>query len=87
MVMRKLGRSPVPPTQLLFRITGGAGQEAGGFTILNSHPLSEDRLAAAKRNDGSEHRPGDSVPEEWRALKTIWKKGDGPVATAATASR
>ena len=72
-MMRKLGRSPVPMAELLFRITGAEGKQLGGFTILNSHPLTEDRLAAAKKNDAPEHRAGDSFASEWRALKAICK--------------
>jgi Zn-dependent protease with chaperone function len=70
-VMRKLGRSPVPMTELLFRITGEQGKQLGGFTILNSHPLSESRLAAAKKNDGPRTGPDLLSPAEWQALKTI----------------
>ncbi|HZO48446.1 MAG TPA: M48 family metallopeptidase [Xanthobacteraceae bacterium] len=73
MVMRKLGRSPVPPTQLLFRITGEQGKKLGGFTILNSHPLTEARVAAAKKNDVPNTGPEILSPEEWRALKAICK--------------
>jgi Zn-dependent protease with chaperone function len=71
--MRKLGRSPVPMAELLFRITGAEGKQLGGFTILNSHPLTEDRLAAAKKNDVPNTGPELLSPEEWRALKAICK--------------
>ena len=47
--MRKLGRSPVPMARAPVPHHRRGGQELGGFTILNSHPLTEDRLAAARR--------------------------------------
>jgi predicted Zn-dependent protease len=72
-VMRKLGRSPVPMAELLFRITGEQRKQLGGFTILNSHPLTEDRLAAAKKDDRPASGPELLSPEEWRALKGICK--------------
>ena len=71
--MRKLGRSPVPMAELLFRITGEEGKRLGGFTILNSHPLTESRLAAAKKNDRPSEGPGLLSPAEWSALKAICK--------------
>src|SRR5262249_26337953 len=71
--MRKLGRSPVPMAQLLFRITGAEGKALGGFTILNSHPLTESRLAAAKKSDGRKEGPELLTAAEWRALKAICK--------------
>jgi Zn-dependent protease with chaperone function len=70
-VMRRLGRSPVPMAQLLLRITGEEGKQLGGFTILNSHPLTEDRLAAARKNDRPPSGPELLSPQEWRALKAI----------------
>jgi Zn-dependent protease with chaperone function len=69
--MRKLGRSPVPMAELLFRITGAQGKKLGGFTILNSHPLTESRLAAAKKNVPATLGPDLLSPAEWRALKAI----------------
>lgn len=69
--MRKLGRSPVPMADLLFRITGEQGKQLGGFTILNSHPLTESRLAAAKKNDRPNTGPELLSQAEWRALKAI----------------
>ena len=69
--MRKLGRSPVPMAELLFRITGEEGKRLGGFTILNSHPLTESRLAAAKKNDRPNTGPDILSQAEWRALKAI----------------
>jgi Zn-dependent protease with chaperone function len=74
--MRKLGRSPVPTAELLFRITGAQGKQLGGFTILNSHPLTEDRLVAAKQNVPVTQGPALLSPAEWRALKAICGSGN-----------
>jgi Zn-dependent protease with chaperone function len=67
-VMHKLGRSPKPMGELLFRVTG---KERGNLSILAGHPLTEDRL---KRMTG-EDRPANGPPlltaEEWTALKGI----------------
>ncbi|WFU42089.1 M48 family metallopeptidase [Bradyrhizobium sp. CB82] len=68
-VMHALGRSPKPAAKLMFRITGKEG--GSGFTILASHPLTEDRLARMSKED----RPASGEPlltaEEWVALKGI----------------
>jgi Zn-dependent protease with chaperone function len=68
-VMHKLGRSPKPMGEFLFRITGAEANKA--VTILASHPLTEDRLATMK----SEDRPNTGAEllsaREWRALKDI----------------
>jgi Zn-dependent protease with chaperone function len=73
MVMRRLGRSPVPMAELLLRITGEQGKQLGGFTILNSHPLTEDRLARAKKDDAPNTGEEILSPAEWRALKAVCK--------------
>jgi predicted Zn-dependent protease len=71
--MRKLGRSPVPTAEMLLRITGTQGKQLGGFTILNSHPLTESRVAAAKKSIPDKQGPDLLSPAEWRALKAICK--------------
>ena len=71
--MRKLGRSPVPMAELLFRITGAEGKQLGGFSILSGHPLTENRLAMAKKNDSPITGPEILSEAEWRALKAICK--------------
>lgn len=71
--MRKLGRSPVPMAELLLRITGERGKNLGGFTILDTHPLTESRLAAAKKSAPLNLGPDLLSPTEWRALKDICK--------------
>jgi Zn-dependent protease with chaperone function len=73
MVMRKLGRSPVPLAELLLRITGEQRKQLGGFNILNSHPLTEDRLARAKKDDAPNTGEEILSPAEWRALKAVCK--------------
>src|SRR5204863_8133443 len=42
-VMQRLGRSPKPMGELMFRVTGKEGDSS--LSILASHPLTEDRLA------------------------------------------
>jgi predicted Zn-dependent protease len=71
--MRKLGRSPVPMAQLLFRITGAEGKSFTGFSILSSHPVTESRLAAAKKQDRPNDGPDLLTAAEWSALKGICK--------------
>ena len=65
--MHGLGRSPRPMGEFLVRITGG-GKMA---TVIDSHPLSADRLERMKEADG----PGTGAPiltdQEWLALKQI----------------
>src|SRR3989440_1573742 len=41
-VMHRLGRSPKPMGQLMFRVTGKEGDRS--LSILSNHPLTEDRL-------------------------------------------
>ncbi len=67
--MHRLGRSPKPMGELMFRVTGKEGDK--GLSILASHPLTEDRLARMSKED----RPPSSQPllteAEWTALKAI----------------
>jgi Zn-dependent protease with chaperone function len=73
--MHGLGRSARPMGEFLLRITGSS--EKKGITILNSHPLSEDRLAAMKRQDRPITGPEILTESEWRALKSICKSTAG----------
>jgi hypothetical protein len=57
--------------ELLFRVTGAEGKSLRGFSVLSSHPLTEDRLAAAKKNDQPNTGPEILSESEWRALKAI----------------
>jgi Zn-dependent protease with chaperone function len=72
-VMRRLGRSPKPMGELMFRVTGKEGDRS--LSVLASHPLTEDRLARMSR----EHRPPTGPPlltaVEWSALKSICSPG------------
>jgi predicted Zn-dependent protease len=69
--MHKLGRSPRPMGEFLVRVTGGKGKQTA--TILDSHPLSEDRLARMKQDDRPVTGPEILTAQEWRALKDICK--------------
>ena len=71
-VMQRLGRSPKPMGELLFRVTG---KEGGGLSILSGHPLTEDRLARMSREDQPAKGPPLLTPEEWQALKSICVTG------------
>lgn len=72
-IMHKLGRSPKPAAELMFRITG---KEGGGLaSILASHPLTEDRLARMTREDRPASGPPLLTDAEWRALKDICGSG------------
>ncbi len=68
-VMHKLGRSPVPMGQLLVRVVGD--KEKALPTILASHPLSADRLAAMRQGDRPARGAELLSAAEWRALKDI----------------
>lgn len=70
--MHKLGRSPKPLGTLLVRVTG---KESGkNITLLDSHPMSEDRLAVMSRDNGVNTGPEILTAAEWRALKGICAK-------------
>jgi len=69
--MHKLGRSPRPMGEFLVRVTGGKGKETA--TILDSHPLSEERLVRMKQADRPATGPDILTAREWRALKDICK--------------
>jgi Zn-dependent protease with chaperone function len=72
-IMHKLGRSPKPAAELMFRITG---KEGGGFaTILASHPLTEDRLARMTKEDRPASGPPLLTDKEWQARTGICGSG------------
>ncbi|RXH12533.1 M48 family metallopeptidase [Bradyrhizobium guangzhouense] len=72
-IMHKLGRSPKPAAELMFRITG---KEGGGLaSILASHPLTEDRLARMTSEDRPASGPPLLTDKEWQALKGICGSG------------
>jgi Zn-dependent protease with chaperone function len=86
-VMQKLGRSPRPLGELLVRITGSEvkeakdakdakdgkrrGKKGRGFTLINSHPLTQDRLDMMKKVDRGNTGPELLTASEWRALRSI----------------
>ncbi|RNJ49150.1 M48 family metallopeptidase [Methylocystis hirsuta] len=64
----RLGRPAKPMGELLLRVTG---KEKDGFlTILNDHPLSEDRLAKLAAADKATADPV-LTDDEWKALQKI----------------
>lgn len=72
-VMHKLGRSPRPMGEFLVRVTTGDGKKKSTATILDSHPVSEDRLARMKQDDRPNTGPAILSEAQWRALKDICK--------------
>lgn len=65
--MHGLGRSPRPMGEFLVRMTGG-GRLA---TVVDSHPLSADRLDRMKKEDRPETGAPILTEKEWQALKAI----------------
>lgn len=68
-VMHKLGRSPKPMGELLFRVTGK--ESSNNLSILASHPLTEDRLKRMSAEDRSPTGPPLLTDTEWASLKAI----------------
>jgi Zn-dependent protease with chaperone function len=67
--LRKLGRSAAPSGELLLRITGAQSTRAS--PLLASHPLTEERLEAMKKDQGPVTGEALLSDSEWRALKRI----------------
>lgn len=65
--MTRLGRSPAPLGEFLVRITGKGGQT----TILDSHPVSSERLERMKRATPAVAGPPILSDAEWRALQRV----------------
>jgi predicted Zn-dependent protease len=72
--MQRLGRSPLPMAELLFRITGEGKAESKALTIISSHPLTADRLEMMKKLQGPVNGPEILAAAEWKALKEICSK-------------
>lgn len=72
-VMHRLGRSPKPMGELMFRVTGKEGDKSP--SILASHPLTEDRLARMSQEDRPPSGPPLLTAVEWVALKSICSTG------------
>jgi Zn-dependent protease with chaperone function len=68
-VMHKLGRSPKPMGQLLYRVTGKQADKSP--SILSNHPLTEDRLKRMSEEDRPPSGPALLSEEEWGSLKAI----------------
>jgi Zn-dependent protease with chaperone function len=73
-VMHKLGRPTKPMGELLFRVTGKQGDS--NFSILTSHPLTEDRLRHMTEANQPASGPPLLTAEEWNSLKAICAVGD-----------
>jgi Zn-dependent protease with chaperone function len=67
--MHRLGRSPKPMGQLMFRITGKEVDKS--LSILSGHPLTEDRLARMSKEDRPPGGPPLLTASEWASLKAI----------------
>jgi Zn-dependent protease with chaperone function len=74
-VMHRLGRSPKPMGELMFRVTGK--QVDNSLSILSSHPLTEDRLARMNGEDRPPTGPPLLTAAEWASLKAICNSGAG----------
>jgi len=72
-IMRRLGRSPKPMGDLMFRVTGK--EDMGGLSWLANHPLTEDRQARMSKLDAPPGGPPLLTPVEWSALKSICRSG------------
>lgn len=68
-LMQKLGRPTKPMGELLFRVTGKQGENP--FSILASHPLTEDRLKRMSEVQQTSDGAPLLTPQEWTALKAI----------------
>jgi Zn-dependent protease with chaperone function len=73
-LMHKLGRSPTPMGELLFRVTGAEkGKSASSATILSSHPLTEERRDVMQKAGRPVTGPELLTAAEWDALKVVCK--------------
>ena len=76
-VMHRLGRSPKPMGELLFRVTGKEVDKT--LSVLSNHPLTEDRLKRMSDEDRPPSGPPLLTPEEWMSLKAICSDGKGAI--------
>lgn len=65
--MHGLGRSPQPMGKLLVRVTGSKSVA----TIIDSHPVSSERLARMAKDDRPVTGPELLDARQWQALKTV----------------
>jgi predicted Zn-dependent protease len=75
-VMLRLGRSPKPMGELLFRVTGKEVDKS--LSVLSNHPLTEDRLKRMSDEDRPLTGPPLLTAEEWASLKAICTSKNGP---------
>jgi Zn-dependent protease with chaperone function len=68
-IMRSLGRSATALGELLLRVTGTQANRR--FTILASHPLTEERLEAMEKDRHPVTGPELLSADQWRALQGI----------------
>jgi Zn-dependent protease with chaperone function len=71
--MRKLGRSARPMGEFLVRVTTSDGKSKSVSSILDSHPVSEERLARMTQEGQPNTGPDILSAAQWRALKEICK--------------
>lgn len=67
--LARLGRPTRPMGELLLRITGKEKDDL--LSVLNDHPMSEDRLAKLVAADKGAKSPPLLSDEEWKALQSI----------------
>jgi Zn-dependent protease with chaperone function len=72
-IMHRLGRSPKPMGELMFRITGKGDKS---LSLLSSHPVTEDRLERMSNDDRSPTGPPLLSAAEWTSLKAICNSGN-----------
>jgi len=72
-LMLQLGRSPRPLGVFLARLGKALGGESKAFAFLQSHPLSDERLAVLSQSEPT--APGAPLlsDSEWQALRSICK--------------
>lgn len=69
--MTRLGRSPAALGEFLVRITGSGGRT----TLLDSHPVSSERLERMKQAAPAETGPPILTEPEWQALQRVCSRG------------
>ena len=69
--MTRLGRSPAPLGELLVRISG----KDGGTTIIDSHPVSSERLERMRLATPTNAGPPILTDAEWQALRRVCATG------------
>jgi Zn-dependent protease with chaperone function len=65
--MTRLGRSPAPLGEFLVRITGNGGKT----TIIDSHPVSRERLERMRQTAPAAAGPPILTDAEWQALRRV----------------